>query len=72
VRFASGQAAFNIPSAAGLKGEDELVAIDGRPVSEIGSGQFRQLLKQEGKEYSLTVKRGEQALQVRIKLKRLL
>jgi len=59
-------------SAAGLKEEDELVAIDGRPVSEIGLGQIRQLLKHEGNEYSLTVKRGGQALQVKIKLKRLL
>lgn len=67
------EVAANSPGVeAGLKGEDELVAVDGRPVSEIGLDQIRQKFKQEGKEYSLSIKRGEQTLQVKIKLRRLM
>lgn len=63
----------NSPGAeAGLKEEDELVAVDGRPVSELGLDQVRQMFKQEGKEYLLNIKRGEQTLQISIKLRRLL
>jgi hypothetical protein len=57
---------------AGLKGEDELLAVDGQPVSELGLGQVRQVFKRQGKEYSLSIKRGEQTLQVKIKLRRLM
>lgn len=59
-------------AAAGLKEEDELTTIDSRPVSELGLDRIRQMFKQEGKEYLLGIKRGEQTLQVKIKLRRLI
>jgi len=67
------EVAANSPAAeAGLLEEDELTAIDGRPVSDIGLEQIWQMFKQEGKEYLLSIKRGQQTLQVRIKLRRLI
>jgi hypothetical protein len=63
----------NSPAAeAGLQEEDELIAIDGRPVTEFSLEQIRQMLKQEGKEYVLRLKRGSQALQVKLKTRRLI
>lgn len=63
----------NSPAAeAGLQEEDELIAIDGRPVTEFSLEQIRQMLKQEGKEYVLKLKRGSQALQVKLKMRRLI
>ena len=63
----------NSPAAdAGLQEEDELTAIDGRPVTEFSLEQIRQMLKQEGKEYVLKLKRGSQTLQVRLKMRRLI
>ena len=63
----------NSPAAeAGLQEEDELIAIDGRPVTEFSLEQIRQMLKQEGKEYVLKLKRGSQALQVKLKTRRLI
>ncbi|MDX6529245.1 MAG: hypothetical protein QOH41_1535 [Blastocatellia bacterium] len=63
----------NSPAAdAGLQEEDELSAIDGRPVTEFSLEQIRQMLKQEGKVYVLKLKRGSQALQVKLKMRRLI
>ena len=63
----------NSPAAeAGLQEEDELIAINGRPVTEFSLEQIRQMLKREGKEYVLTLKRGSQALQVKLKTRRLI
>ena len=63
----------NSPAAeAGLQEEDELIAFDGRPVTEFSLEQIRQMLKQEGKEYVLKLKRGSQALQVKLKTRRLI
>lgn len=67
------EVAANSPAAeAGLKEEDELVTIDSRPVSEFGLDKIRQMFRQEGKEYLLGIKRGEQTLQVKIKVRRLI
>jgi len=63
----------NSPAAeAELQEEDELTAINGRPVTEFSLEQIRQMLKQEGKEYVLKLKRGSQTLQVRLKMRRLI
>jgi hypothetical protein len=63
----------NSPAAeAGLQEEDELIAIDGRPVTELSLEQIRQMLKQEGKEYVLKLKRGSQTLQLKLKMRRLI
>jgi predicted aspartyl protease len=65
------EVAANSPAAeAGLKEEDELVTIDSRPVSEFGLDVIRRMFRQEAKEYLLGIKRGEQTLQVKIKLRR--
>jgi hypothetical protein len=63
----------NSPAAeAGLQEEDELIAINGRPVTEFSLEQIRQMLKQEGKEYGLRLKRGAQTLELRLKTRRLI
>ena len=63
----------NSPAAeAGLQEEDELIAINRRPVTEFSLEQIRQMLKREGKEYFLKLKRGSQTLQVRLKMRRLI
>jgi hypothetical protein len=63
----------NSPAAeAGLQEEDELIAIDGRPVTEFSLAQIRHMLKQEGKEYVLKLKRGSQMLQAKLKTRRLI
>ena len=63
-------AAGSPAAVAGVKEEDQLLEVDGRPVSEIGLDQVRQWFKQNGKEHLLTIKRGEQVLHVKIKLSR--
>ena len=63
----------NSPAAeAGLQEEDELVAINGRLVTEFSLEQIRQMLKQKGKKYVLRVKRGGQTLELRLKTRRLI
>ncbi|MDX6501543.1 MAG: hypothetical protein QOG23_4803 [Blastocatellia bacterium] len=63
----------NSPAAeAGLQEEDELTAINGRPVTEVNLEQIRKMLKQEGKEFVLKLKRGSQVLQVKLKTRRLI
>jgi hypothetical protein len=63
----------NSPAAeAGLQEEDELSAINGRLVTELSLEQIRQMLKQEGKECVLSLKRGTQTIQVKLKLRRLI
>jgi hypothetical protein len=63
----------NSPAAeAGLQEEDELISIHGQPVTEFSLEQIRQMLKREGKQYFLKLKRGSQTLQVKLKLRRLI
>jgi hypothetical protein len=57
--------------AAGIQGEDIIVAIDGRPVKEFTITQIREMFMQDGKEYLIGLKRGEKELQARLKLRRL-
>lgn len=57
---------------AGLKEDDVLVAIDRRPASSFTLEQVRALLRREGEEHLLSVKRGAETLHFRIKLRRLL
>jgi C-terminal processing protease CtpA/Prc len=59
-------------SEAGFKEEDVLTAIDGRPASALTLEQIRALLRREGEEHTLTVKRDEKTLSFRLKLRRLL
>jgi PDZ domain/Aspartyl protease len=67
------EVAADSPAAeAGLKEDDQLLTIDGRPASEFGLDKVRQMFKQEDKEYLLRIRRGEQTLQVKLKLRRLI
>lgn len=62
----------NSPAAeAGLREEDELTEVDGRPVAELGFERIRQMFRQEGREYLLGIRRDGQKSQVKIKLRRL-
>lgn len=62
----------NSPAAeAGLLEEDVLSEIDGRPANELGFEKIRQMFRQEGAEYLLGIERGEKALRVKIRLRRL-
>jgi predicted aspartyl protease len=59
-------------SEAGFKEEDVLTAIDGRPASAFTLERIRALLRREGEEHALTVKREDKTLTFHIKLRRLL
>lgn len=55
---------------AGLREEDVIVAVDGRPAARFDLDQLTRLLMQEGREYELTIRRGRETLKLRLKLKR--
>jgi predicted aspartyl protease len=57
---------------AGFNGGDIIIAIDGKPTSEMTLEQIRQLFRREGRRYSLSVKRGETVLPLKIKTRRLI
>jgi predicted aspartyl protease len=56
---------------AGVQGGDVLTAIDGRAASEFTLEEIRRMFKQDGREYALTLKRGDKIFEVRLKLRRL-
>lgn len=57
---------------AGVKGGDVLLAIDGRPARALTLDEIRRLFMQDGREYALTLKRGDQTVKATLKLKRLI
>lgn len=57
---------------AGLQAGDVLLALDGRPVKELTLQGVRQLFRQGGKEYALSVFRQGRLLQIHLKCRRLL
>jgi predicted aspartyl protease len=59
-------------SDAGLQADDLITAIDGQPTSNFTEGHIEHMFKQEGREFALTVKRGEKVISVRLKLRRLI
>jgi C-terminal processing protease CtpA/Prc len=63
----------NSPAAgAGLRKGDMLAAINGAPASRFSLDEIYQMLKQQGREYELSVRRGVEIFSVTIKLKRLI
>ncbi len=56
---------------AGLREGDVIVALDGQPAAEFTLEQVREPFRQEGREYRLGIRRGEELLEVRIRLRRL-
>jgi hypothetical protein len=59
-------------SEAGLRVGDIITAIDGKPSSTFTLDDIREMFKQNGREYLLSIKRGEQSLQIKIKLRGLI
>ncbi|MDT4952261.1 MAG: hypothetical protein QOJ02_399 [Acidobacteriota bacterium] len=58
--------------AAGLREGDIIIAVDGKPSSNLMLEQVRQMFKQNGRSYRLTAQRDEQKIQIKIKLRRLI
>ncbi len=63
----------NSPGAeAGIQEEDIITTIDGRPAKELTVTEIRKMLRQDGKEYLLTLRRGQKDVQTKLKLRRLI
>jgi hypothetical protein len=71
--FKVSQVLAGTPAAdAGLRAGDLVVAINGQPASGFNVDQITRLLKNEGREIKLTVKRGGESIEAAIKLRRLI
>ena len=57
---------------AGLKQHDVIIAVDRQPAASLTINNLRKMFRVDGREYLLRVKRGEETLEIRIKLKRLI
>jgi hypothetical protein len=57
---------------AGVRQGDVILAVDGKPVSELSLSQINQMFKQEGKEHILEIISGEKTKQIRFNLRRLI
>ncbi len=57
---------------AGLREGDIISAVDGKLTSNLMLEQVRQMFKQKGRSYRLTIERGEQKIQTKIKLRKLI
>ena len=57
---------------AGVRQGDLILAVDGKPASELSLSQINQMFKQEGKEHVLEIVTGEKTKQVRFNLRRLI
>jgi predicted aspartyl protease len=57
---------------AGLRAGDIITAINNKPASSFTFEQLRRMLRQDGTQYDLSIKRGEEKLQLKIKLRRLI
>lgn len=58
-------------AAAGLREGDVITTINGQPASSFSLERLYQMFKQEGQEYDLSIMRGAEKLQARLKLRRL-
>ena len=65
-------AAKSPAAEAGIQPGDEIIAIDNRPAAQFTAAQIYQLFMVDGAEHSLALRRENQNLMVRIKLRRLL
>ena len=67
------QVVANTPaSEAGLQSGDLITAIDAQPAADFTEGHIERMFTQDGREFALTIKRGEKVLQARLKLRRLI
>jgi predicted aspartyl protease len=55
-----------------LRPQDAIIAVDGQPATTLTVNKLRKMFRVEGREYLLSVKRGEQMLEIKIKLRRLI
>jgi predicted aspartyl protease len=58
--------------AAGVRVGDRLVAIDGRPTAEMDLEHIRGLMREDGRERALRVRRAGEFLDIRVKLRRMI
>jgi Aspartyl protease/PDZ domain len=58
-------------SEAGIQEEDIIEAIDGRPAKELTINQIRKMFMQHGKEYLVSLKRGQTDVRTKLRLRRL-
>jgi hypothetical protein len=58
--------------AAGIKQNDEIVSVNGRPAAEFKLAALSEMLRQPGKLFSLQVKRGVDIISVELKTRRLI
>lgn len=56
---------------AGLEAGDEILSINGRPAARFNLDVLTRMFKQAGKEYLLTVRRGNKTIRTRLKLRRM-
>jgi hypothetical protein len=56
---------------AGLHDGDVVVSVNGRPASEFDLNKLSQMFRRGGKEYLLTVRRGDKVISARLRLKRI-
>ncbi len=59
-------------SEAGLREGDIITAIDGQPAEKLGLDMIDEMFMQEGREYRLSILRGEKQFEIRLKLRRLI
>ena len=57
---------------AGLREGDVILAINGRPATELSLDEIREMFRQEGKEYLLEIVRGVEKIQLKLKTRRLI
>ncbi|HEV3048743.1 MAG TPA: aspartyl protease family protein [Longimicrobium sp.] len=55
-------------AAAGLRADDVIEAVDGRPAGEMDLQQLRDLFRLPGTSYTLTIRRGDERIEARIVL----
>jgi membrane-associated protease RseP (regulator of RpoE activity) len=57
---------------AGLRAGDVISTVNGRPAAKLTLERVRQMFKKEGQSYLLSIKRGDEKMQTRIRLRRLI
>jgi len=66
------QVIANSPASdAGVQADDLITAIDGLPAANYTEAHIERMFKQDGRELALTIKRGDQVIQIKLKLRRL-
>ncbi|HBB88240.1 MAG TPA: hypothetical protein DC047_11550 [Blastocatellia bacterium] len=59
-------------TAAGVHEGDVIAAVNSTPASKLSLEQVRSMFKKDGQSYRLSIKRGDESIQIRIRLRRLI